>query len=178
MDTPKVGFKKILYATDMSESGRDGFKYAAGLAHQYGAELTVFHVVEEGPDLDIRLSSYVSEELWEDIKKRDLQDAADQLVRRRRDDTAIHEVIGAYCEKTRLQTPDHPYVTYDVDVTLGQAVPEIVKKVEEGGFDLLVLGRHGHSTLYEAMHFMVGDTVRNVLRNVHVPVLVVPVPKK
>ncbi len=49
---PKVEYKKILYTTDLSESGRYAFHHAASLAAHYQAELTVIHVVEGGPELD------------------------------------------------------------------------------------------------------------------------------
>ena len=177
MDTPKVDVRKILYATDLSETGRHAFAYAASMASLYGAEITVFHVVEEGPDLDPRLAGYVSEELWEEIKQRDLAEATEMLVRRRRDDAAIRDVVGAFCEKAQLGVPEGAYVTYDVDVTLGQPAAEIVRKVKDGSYDMVVLGSHGHNTLMEAMEFMIGDTVRDVLRGVWVPVVVVPLPR-
>ena len=43
---PMVKYKMILYPTDLSESGRCAFPYAASIANMYGAELTVLHVVE------------------------------------------------------------------------------------------------------------------------------------
>ena len=69
MEVPTVSVKKILYATDLSDTGRHAFAYAASLANLYGADLTVFHVLEEGPELDKRLAGYISEEMWEEIKQ-------------------------------------------------------------------------------------------------------------
>ncbi|UCH45383.1 MAG: universal stress protein, partial [Nitrospiraceae bacterium] len=74
---PKVEYKRILYTTDLSESGRHAFHHAASLTNCYGADLTVIHVVEGGPELDKRLFSYVDEKLWEEIKTRNLQEARD-----------------------------------------------------------------------------------------------------
>ena len=177
MEVPKVRVEKILYPTDLSDTGRHAFAYAASLAVLYGADLTVFHVLEEGPELDPRLAGYVSEALWEEIKQRDLKEATEMLIRRRRDDAAIRDVVGAFCEQAQLGAPRDAYVTYDIDVTLGHPVQEIVRKAREGGYDLIVLGCHGHGTLVEAMEFMIGDTVRNVLRRSRVPVVVVPLPR-
>jgi nucleotide-binding universal stress UspA family protein len=177
MEVPKISVKKILYPTDLSETGRRAFAYAASLANLYGADLTVFHVLEEGPELDPRLVGYVSDELWEEIKQRDVKEATEMLIRRRRDDAAIRDCVGAFCEKAQFGVPEEAYVTYDIDVALGQPVPEIVRKAREGSYDLIVLGSHGHSTLVEAMEFMIGDTARNVLRRSRVPVVVVPLPR-
>ena len=43
---PKIEYKKILYTTDLSESGRYAFPHAASMARCSGAELVVLHVVE------------------------------------------------------------------------------------------------------------------------------------
>jgi len=45
MIVPQI--KKILYATDLSENARYAFAYAASLANQYGAGVTILHVLED-----------------------------------------------------------------------------------------------------------------------------------
>lgn len=47
---PKIVYKKILYTTDLSENGRYAFHHAASIAKRNDAELTVFHVIEGGPE--------------------------------------------------------------------------------------------------------------------------------
>jgi nucleotide-binding universal stress UspA family protein len=98
---PRIAYKKILYTTDLSESGRYAFHHAATLANQCNAELIAFHVVEGGPDLDRRLFGYVDEKLWEEIKKRNLEEARDMLVRRKRDNVAIEECVGQFCDEVQ-----------------------------------------------------------------------------
>ena len=39
--------KMILYATDLSESARHAFGYAASLADRYGAKIVILHVIED-----------------------------------------------------------------------------------------------------------------------------------
>ncbi len=45
MELPKVKVKKILYATDLSESALFAFAYALDLATLYGAKLSLLHVL-------------------------------------------------------------------------------------------------------------------------------------
>jgi len=47
MTLPKVEIKKILYATDLSESARYAFAYALSLANLYGARITFVRVLRE-----------------------------------------------------------------------------------------------------------------------------------
>jgi nucleotide-binding universal stress UspA family protein len=172
---PKIEYKKILYTTDLSKSGRYAFHHAASITRHYEAELTAFHVVEGGPELDRRLFGYVDEKLWEDIKTRNLQEARDILISRKRDNTAIKECVGQFCEEVQSNIPEHPDVTYSIVVKIGDPVDQIVEEAEAGNYDLIVMGSHGHGPVRAA--FM-GDTVRRVVRRSKIPVLVVRVPEE
>jgi len=171
---PKIEYKKILYTTDLSDSGRHAFHHAASLTNRYGAELTVIHVVEGGPELDRRLFGYVDEKLWEDIKTRNLEEARDMLIRRRRDNVAIKECVGQFCEEIQGTMPEQPDVSYSVVVKMGDPVTLIIEESQAGNYDLIVMGFHGHGPLRAAM---MGDTVLRVVKRSKVPVLVVRVPE-
>lgn len=172
MDVPKIAFKKILYPTDLSESSRYCFNYVASLANAYSAELTVIHVVDDSIDVPKNLSGYMTEELWEDIKNRDLEEARKLMIERKRDNVAIRECVDQYCEEIQSATGE-PYVTYAIEVKVGNPVEVIVEEAETGDFDLLVIGRHGHGTLKDSM---LGSTARRVLRRINIPALLIPLP--
>lgn len=172
---PKIEYKKILYTTDLSESGRYAFHHAASLASRYGADLTAVHVVEGGPELDRRLLGYIDEKLWEDVKTRNLKEARDILVSRKRDNAAIRECVGQFCEDIQADMPDQPDVTYGIEVRMGDPADQIIKEAEEGNYDLIVMGSHSHGSLRTA--FM-GDTVKSVVRRSRIPVLIVRVPEE
>lgn len=175
MEVPKIDFKKVLYPTDLSESGRRAFNYAASLSNIYNAELTALHVVEEGPELDKRLIGYMKDDLWEEIKKRDLQEAIETLINRKRENAAImHKCMEDVCEIVQKDLPQDTYVKYDIAVKMGHPVEEIINFAEQGGYDLIVMGSHGHDTLKDAM---LGNTVRRVLRKSKIPVMVVKLPE-
>ena len=171
--TPRVGFRKILYLTDLSEAGRYAFPFAASLAHKYGAELSVFHVVEKH-DFEKYLVGYIDEELWDEIKTRNLQDARDILVHRKRDDAGIRDSVDRFCQETMTGEKEEPYVTYDIEVDVGDPVERIMEKVKQEGYDLIVVGKHGHGIIEGTL---MGDTARRVVRRCTVPVLVVQLPE-
>jgi nucleotide-binding universal stress UspA family protein len=170
---PEIEYKKILYTTDLSESGRYAFHHAASISHRYGSELTAFHVVEGGPELDRRLFGYVDEQLWEEIKTRNLEEARDILISRKRDNVAITECVGQFCDEIQAGLPDQPDVTYSIVVEMGDPVEQIIEKAESGHYDLIVMGSHGHGPL---KHAIMGDTVKQVVQRSRIPVLVVRVP--
>lgn len=171
---PKIEYKKILYTTDLSESGRYAFHHAASLSRHYGAELVTLHVVAGGEELDRRLFGYVDEKLWEEIKTRNLDEARNILVSRRRDNAAIRECVGQFCEEVQETMPHHPDITYSVVVKMGDPVEEIIRESEAGKYDLIIMGSHGHGPLRTAM---MGDTVLRVVKRSSVPVLVIRVPE-
>jgi len=168
---PRVAYKKILYVTDLSEAGRAAFPHAASIAHRYHAELTVFHVVES-KDFEKYLVGYINEDLWEQIKTRDLEEARHLLISRKRDDVAIRSSVDQFCQES---LPDQPYVSYDVVVESGEPVDKIVERAHGGHYDLVVIAKHGHGVIHGGL---IGDTVRRVIRRCNVPVLVVQVPSK
>ena len=174
MDVPKIGFNKILYTTDLSESGRHAFAYAASLAHQYDADLTVFHVVQQDPEPHKSLSTFMSDELWESLKKQNLENALETLLERRRDDTYIKQCIGEFCEDVQSAGPDNPYVKYSIAVESGHPVEKILEFAEKEGYDCIVMASHGHSSFQDAM---LGNNVRRVLKRAKLPVLVIRVPE-
>ena len=69
---------------------------------------------------------------------------------------------------------EHADVTYRIEVRMGDPVEEIIKEAGAGGYDLIVMGSHGHGPIRTAM---MGDTVRRIVRQSTVPVLVVRVPE-
>jgi nucleotide-binding universal stress UspA family protein len=171
---PKIEYKKILYTTDLSESGRYAFHHAVSLSRHYNAELVVFHAVEGGEELDRRLFGYVDEKLWDEIKTRNLEEARNILIKRKRDNTAIEECIGDLCEEIQGSIPEHAEVTYSLMVKMGAPVDLIIEESEAGDYDLIVMGSHGHGQVKAAM---MGDTVLHVVKRSKIPVLVVRVPK-
>ncbi|MCG6538149.1 MAG: universal stress protein, partial [Syntrophales bacterium LBB04] len=55
-------------------------------------------------------------------------------------------------------------------IRFGKVVDEIVKSVHETGFDMLVLGSHGHHGIGDLVY---GQTVESVRHAVKIPVVVV-----
>ena len=93
---PHIEYKKILYVTDLSESGRQAFPHAAAVALRNEAQLTVFHVVGTH-DLQ-SLASYMNDELWQELTSKNLDDARQILVSRKRQEFAISHIEKFYAD--------------------------------------------------------------------------------
>jgi manganese transport protein len=78
----------------------------------------------------------------------------------------------AYLESLarEIETPD---LAVEVDLRYGRAVEQIVRAAEENGFDLLVVGSHGHRGIEDVIY---GQTVSSVRHALRIPILIVRAP--
>lgn len=169
MELPKVEVKKILYATDLSESARRAFAYAVSLANLYQAKITFLHVMSEDPDLDFKMSCYIEADKWEEIKRNSENDARSILIGKQRASgrTLIGDALGQFCEAAQAQ---QDFRMDEIVVKRGNPVDAILAQAEESNCDLIVMGTHGHGVIADAV---MGSTARRVLRKSRKPVLVV-----
>jgi nucleotide-binding universal stress UspA family protein len=142
--------KKILYATDFSESSVPACDYALTLAKLAGAKIHVLHVIGE----------------FADRRKSMIQPEAMALLEREVEIQAVKE-MGAFCKEKF--DGDIPYTT---EVVMGIPFQEIIKKAGELSADLIVVGTHGRTGLE---HVIVGSTAERLVRRSPVPVLTVRV---
>ena len=170
MQTPVIEYKKILYATDLSDSGRTAFPYAASIARLNNSNLTVFHVLKP-TKFENYLVGYIDDQLWSEIKTRDLEEVKSILVNRKRDDATIKKCVDEFCKETLMAGEEHPYIAYDIKVVTGDPVSEIVREASDGGYDLVVIGKRGAGLIKETV---MGTTARRVIRHCDRPVMVIP----
>lgn len=140
--------KKILYATDFSESSMPASDYALTLAKLAGADVHVLHVIGE----------------FADQRKSMIQPEAMAMLEREVELQAVRE-MEAFCKRKfggRI-----PYTT---EVVLGIPFQEIIKKAVGISADLIVAGTHGRTGLE---HVIVGSTAERLVRRSPVPVLTV-----
>jgi len=157
--------RKILYCTELSDSPGTVFRYAASIAHQYGAGITILHVMEDVPEGSRQLiSSEIGASRWEEIKKQNSQEAL--------------EILKTKMEKFREEARSGKLeLSFSIDsilVKVGYPADEILHQVETGGFDLVVMGSHGAGRVADVM---MGSTTGRVIRQCKTPVLVVRHPE-
>ncbi len=174
MILPSVKIKKILYPTDLSENAHYAFAYAVSLANLYGATIVILHVLTEIPNLDTSVQAYIDAEKWEEIKDRNAQEARQTLTGKKRENVAIREVLGQFCEDVRSVSGEQRFETDEIVVKRGNTVDIILEESQKRKCDLIVMGTQGHGILAD---MVMGSTTRKVIRRSLIPVLVVRLPK-
>ncbi|MBW2008719.1 MAG: universal stress protein, partial [Deltaproteobacteria bacterium] len=144
--------RKILYATDLSENARHAFGYAVSLANRYGAGITIMHVLEDvQPFADSLVVNMLGEERWKELRKANEDQVLERLRGRLKD----------FCDEVSRELPSCPFITDEIIVKVGNPSEEILDQIASGGYDLVVLGAHGHGILGNAL---MGGVSRRVVR--------------
>ena len=158
--------KKILYTTDLSKNARHAFSYAASIANRYGAGITILHVLEDiSPTTSSLVINIIGEEEWGELRNRNENEVLDKIQSR----------LTQFCDEVQAELPSCPFITDNIMVKIGNPVDEILQEVENKGYDMVVMGAHGHSALANAL---IGSTSRRVVRRCKTPVLVVRLPEE
>jgi universal stress protein A len=142
-----IAIKKILAPTDFSPASEKGLKYALRFAREFGAEVTLLHILEpivpltfEG--LPMRLP----------IEETGSSDAARAL------------------KVLEVSAREKGVTTVRAMTRHGIASHEIVDAAKEFDVDLIVMATHGYTGW---KHFCIGSTAERVVRAAPCPVLVV-----
>jgi nucleotide-binding universal stress UspA family protein len=143
-----VSLKRILYATDLSESATIGLRYAIEFARGTGAHLTVMHVVDDedrmlwGPALIAHLDRI---KVVADFRRR-----LDDLVKQ-------EEASGVQIEALLVE---------------GKPFRKIVEIAEHRRMDIIVLNLQSKSMMERAL---LGSAAERVVRLARTPVLSIPI---
>jgi universal stress protein A len=146
-DHSAFGLKKILVPVDFSPASESSFDYALRLAREFGAELTLFHVMGAVP-----VNGFAGMQDLPVLPVTDFPEA-DAKLRKLAASARKQNVEAASCV-----------------VRAGIASHEIVEMAKESDVDLIVIATHGYTGW---KHFCIGSTAERVVRAAPCPVLVV-----
>jgi len=166
--------KKILFTTDLTQQTRYAFNYAAAMAYQYGATLTILYVMEDiSGSQSANLRAFIGSERWKELEKSQEQHIQQILIGKKREGAVIRETLGDMLAATRKELPEKNLQSDEIVVTQGDTVDCITQEAEARQVDLIIMGYNPRGRLGEAI---IGSVSRSVLRRSKVPVLLVPLP--
>jgi nucleotide-binding universal stress UspA family protein len=169
MKLSNIRIKKILYATDLSETAVHSFSYAVSLANMYGAGITILHVLAEFPGEEF-VTNMINTDTWKEIKNRHYSEARDQLIGKKRNHVALKEVLEAFSEEAQTDAEDRTFVTDEILIKHGTPAEVIVETAKKLNCDLIVMGTHGHGVIADVF---VGSTAKWVIKHSPIPVFVI-----
>lgn len=156
---------KILYATDLSESAKHAFNYAALLADRLDAEIAVLHVIDDiswaGKNL---LVDFLGEDKLKELKEHKRSNYL----------ATIKTRIEDFCEESGGELKECKFMVRQTLIREGNPAEEILEEAHKGDYDMVVIGTHGLGMVANAL---MGDTARRVMRRCLKPVTVIRLPE-
>jgi nucleotide-binding universal stress UspA family protein len=142
--------KTIVALVDLSDLTFKVLKQAHALATAFDSEVIILHVVAKEPVVvDVGL-----------VAPMIMQDPSEELVRLR------------YAQLLEMRDSLVKFgVRASVQQLTGASVDVVLAETKKCHADLIILGSHHHSTIY---NLLVGTVTNDVLKRAHCPVLVVP----
>ncbi len=145
-----IRMHKVLAPTDFSESSKRALRYAVSFAQEYGAELTVLHVVDViyydygwmygGVPMPDRIICEHDENVKSELER------------------FVND-----CDRERVSD-------IKLEIAHGQPYREIIRYARSNEMDLVVLATHGRMGL---SHLFLGSVAEKVVRGASCPVLTV-----
>jgi len=162
--------KRILYATDLSDTARHAVRYTCSIGHKYDAKVTLLHVI---PDIveeisigtGINLIDHMGKKEWDSLNKKGIEAAR----------AAIHDRIRETSRRVTREIPQCPLNEENVQVRIGNPVNQILSTARKGNYDLIIMGTHGHGKLGQSI---IGSVAGEVIRRCSRPVMVVRLPER
>lgn len=146
-----ANFKRILLATDFSETSTCAVEHAILMAQTFKADLHVLHVLESETPLMMDGIAYLPPSYFEEVEKQ----AAEKL-----------EAV--------ISRNDRDKLSVTLVMRRGAAFLEIIRYARDQKMDLIVLGTHGRGAL---THVLLGNVAEKVVRHAPCPVLTIRHPQ-
>jgi nucleotide-binding universal stress UspA family protein len=137
--------RRILVPVDFSPCSAEALRYAATLAEQLDAQIDVLHVWQS-PQLAFADGTIPPLTVFAH--------------------TQAGQAMSTFLEE--LEASGMPADRVRGRLASGDAATRVLEVAEEGGYDLIVMGRHGRGRL---QHFLVGSVTEKVSRKAPIPVL-------
>ena len=140
--------KNVLGLLDFSEVTENVVKQSGELAGVYGAKCWLIHVAAPDPEF-----------VGYDVGPQYVRDARAEALREE------HQTLAKYKEQLKGQG-----VNCDALLIQGHVNESILAEIAKLNIDMVVVGSHGRSGLYE---ILIGSVTQFMLKNASIPVLIV-----
>jgi nucleotide-binding universal stress UspA family protein len=160
--------KRLLFASDLTETSRHAFRYASVLAGRLGASLVFLHVMEDVP---MSAKAFLDEDMVDKIKKQSADSAQSKLIGKRAEIRMLESELNRFCECAFEDSVDQKTVDTDVRVLEGNVIETIISTSQEMNCDAIVMGSTRRGAFAEAV---LGSVVKGVLRQSDKLIIIAP----
>lgn len=149
-------FEKVLVPHAGSHAGDRALEYAAKIAKDNNAKLTILHVVEDIPTPPLLAINFPGQNVADDIKS-----AKDEL------GTAMHEMLDAKAKSLQKQG-----IAASAEILQGDPDEVIARIIHDEGYELVVMAKRKKLPGIKGI-LKLGSTSRKVLEKISCPILLI-----
>lgn len=166
-----TSLKKILFTTNLDKACWPAFELAALMASRFQAKLVLLHVLEQIPDyVSIRLQDQLGEKRWIELTAQHAKKAREALIGKKSSIKLVEEALNQFCINAGIDDTSCGNDSKEIVVGEGDIVEEILENAKKYNADLIVMGsRKGFLS-----DNRIGHRIKSVMRQCHIPVMVVP----
>lgn len=161
-------FKKILFATDLSDTSKHALRYAMDLAEKYQGQITMLHILPDMID-DYSINTGLDIETHFDKKSLDKINEAG-LLNAKKD---LYNRIAEMSKEAREELGHSPIDEEHIIIKIGNAEELILDEANSKNYDLLIMGSHGQGKMKD---LFIGSVAESVVHKSTKPVLIVKLP--
>ncbi len=167
--------KKILFISDLSQSSKTAFYYAASLAHFYRAQIDILHAIEDIPDgMKSYVFNFLGDELSKKYEEKRLESARSVLIGKREDGLMVQKAMELLTEDSKEKFQEAKY-TVDQIITKdkeGDIAQEITKQCQKVKYDMIVIS---YKCFLSFTGVRAGSKIKKAIKNTDLPLLLVPI---
>lgn len=162
--------KKILFATDLSNNCRHAFTYAASMACQYQAGITLLHVMEQmSESIDARIKSFLGKDRWDTMHKLHENNARMALIGKKNIHTIIYDAMDSFAKEIPEAKCD--YRIDNILVKNGGVVDTIIQTSIEEKCNIIIISSHkGVLSSTTAL----SQTSKRIIQESKIPIMIIP----
>lgn len=149
--------KKLLCPIDFSSDSLNALEYAAKIAEQHHASLTLIHVFTESEFGEALSKGLLSNH----YKQSDIDSLTD----------AAESVLSNLAEEVKRMRKSQGLVDCDYYFTYGPLQEQLTHYARENNYDLIVMGTNG---VTDVMERYIGSNTMQTISRAHCPVLIIP----
>lgn len=172
MIVPEV--KKILFVSDLSKSSRAAFYYAASLASLYGAQIDIFHAMEDIQDsVKSHVFTFLGEDMWKEYENKKESNARSALIAKKEDENTVQKAMEVLTDSCNQELQEGHSLVDQILIKHKEfsTSQEINKQCQNETYDLIVASYKCFTGLTSLRE---GSNIKKTIHSSNIPLLIIP----
>ncbi len=170
--------KEILFISDLSQSSRTAFYYAASIAHFYRAKVDILHAMEDIPEgTKSYIFNFLGDELTKKYEDKRVESARSVLIGKKDDGLMVQKALELLTEDSKAQFEEERFTVDQIIIKdkEGDIAHEITKQCQKVKYDLIV---SSYKCFLSFTGVRAGSKIKKAIKNTNIPLLLIPIHDK